>query len=143
MKKSEFITIEEFSKMYDVKVSTVKKRINEIYIAKKINNEWFILKGTRYPYRKIRKIKKDKVYITILKAIEERKYIDEKYFKIYKEDFYGILKILEDEKYIKKVKTLNNYGANKYITTMLGSKVIKEKNISFNFNINNNFGINF
>lgn len=143
MKKSEFITIEEFSKMYDVKVSTVKKRINEIYIAKKIDNEWFVLKGTRYPYRKIRKIRRDKIYITILKAIEERKYIDEKYFKIYKEDFYGILKVLEDEKYIKRVKTLNNYGANNYITTMLGSKAIKEKNTSFNININNHFGINF
>ena len=142
MEKDNYITIEEFSKMYNIKVSTIKKRINEIHLAKKIDGEWYILKGTRYPYRKSKKIKKEKMYITVLKAIEERKYIDENYFKIYKEDFNGILSILEENKYIKKINTLNNYGANNYITTMLGSRTIREKNINFNIVINNNFGIN-
>lgn len=143
MNKEDYISIEEFSKMYGIKVRTLKMRINEIHIAEKFDNEWFILKGSRYPYRKSKRVKKDKIFVTILKAIEEKKYIDEKYFNIYKEDFYGILKNLEEEKYIKKIETLNNYGANNYIITISGSKVIRKKNISFNININNNFGINF
>ena len=116
MENGDYISIEEFSEMYNVKVNTVRKRINEIYGAQKIDNSWYILKGSRYPYKKNNRIKKNKIYLTILKAIEERKYIDEKFFKIYKEDFNGLLKCLEDAKYIKRIETLSNYGANNYIT---------------------------
>ena len=124
------ISIDEFLNIYNVKLSTVKKRADSIPGLKYQAGEFEILKGTRYPgdfHRyKMKNNSKKKRYV-LLKAISEYKYIDHLILGLYQEQFVDMLKGLLDAGLIKENNMPNNYGANAYDCTTKGDKVLKNK----------------
>ena len=122
------ITIEEFSNNAKVKIATIKRRYKEIPGISKIDGEFVILSGTRYPCRKNNNLKDsyDRRYY-LLKAISEYKYIDHNILRIEHKQFIDMLKDLLSAKLIKRNGLSNYYGANAYDCTSKGEEVLKSK----------------
>lgn len=122
-KENKYISIEEFAKMSDKKVSTIKRRYKEIPFIDKENN-YRVLEGTRYPYKCRKKYKDDYSRRRILLvAISKRQYIDYNKLGVYKATFEKFLKDYVDEGLIEKNGLGNVYGANEYDCTTKGSKI--------------------
>jgi hypothetical protein len=127
MKK--YITIDEFAKEVNVKVTTIKKRYKEkgILGIERAGDEWFIMRGTRYPYNlraRKPKLPEDFRYI-ILRAIAENKYIDEKMLHISKSDFSRYIQDYVNQGALEK----NTYSwfegtANNYQSTPIGDHIV-------------------
>ncbi|PID82185.1 MAG: hypothetical protein CSB16_02580 [Clostridiales bacterium] len=126
--KNNYISIEEFTNMYNIKASTVKRRKDDIPGLKYENGEFYILEGTRYPSRDNYKLENaaDRRYV-LLKAISEYRYIDHVKLKLYKQQFDDMLKELLSAGLIKENKLYNKYGANGYDCTIAGEKVLDLK----------------
>lgn len=123
------VSIDDFLQIAGVKISTVKKKKDEIPGLSYANGKFDIIKGTRYPfYLHGRKIKDsaDRRYLLLL-AISQYKYVDHLKLKVYPEQFEALLKELLDGELIKLNHLYNHYGANAYDCTSKGDEILKMK----------------
>ena len=115
------MTIEELADFNGIEVATVKKRLGQIPGVELIDGEYVIPDGSRYPYDahryKFNDI--DKRRRALLDAISKFKYVDSKTLKMTEESFVVMLEELEKAGYIMNNGSSNEYGANKYDTTLL------------------------
>ena len=122
------MTIEQLAKNGKVSTKQVKKRWRDIGGVTKIGGALNIPEGTRYPMRKMRNIDthEEKLY-ALLKAIDTYRYIDEVMLRIPKTSFDILIHELIDAGWIQDNGSGNEFGANRYDSTRLGSKVAREK----------------
>lgn len=123
------IDIEEFSRISQRKISTIKRNHAKIPGLTLIAGEFDITKGTRYPcdlHRYKIENSADRRYL-LLKTISEYKYIDHKDLKIHYEQFVDLIRELLDAELIKENNLYNHYGANAYDCTAKGDAILKKK----------------
>lgn len=124
-----YITLEEFSNMVDIKETTIKKNYKKIPGIEIIDGEYYVLKGTRYPGKvNMYKIETliDKEYV-MLKLTSQFKYIDHKMLKIYQNDFNNMTNSLVEKGYLIKNDSLNKYGLNEYYCPVEVRDIFKTK----------------
>lgn len=125
----EKISIDEFVRISQRKISTIRKNHAHIPGLKFHEGKYDILKGTRYPcdlHRYKIKDSADRRYL-LLKAISEYEYIDHVKLKIYHEQFIDLIKELLDAGLIRENHLHNHYGANAYDCTALGDALLKKR----------------
>ena len=125
----EYWTLERFAKRSDVKPETVKKRIKDIPGVEYVDRKYRVVPGTRYPMKKSR-IGKTKTAgnqcISVLKALDSKRYIDGSYLNVGEEEFSDILDMLKDNGFIKSNESLNQYGSNGYDITLAGCDYLND-----------------
>ena len=130
MAKKNMISFDEFVAICGLKKSTIQRRYKMIPGIEKVNGEYRVLSGTRYPFNMRRyKIQdaRDRRYV-LLRAISEYKYISHLELKIENKQFEEILKEFLSAKLIKENGLSNHYGANAYDITSKGLDILgKEK----------------
>lgn len=123
----EYISLNEFANIANVRVKTIINRYKEIPGIEKNGNEYTVLSGTRYPYDK-RRLKKidnyDEKRYHLLNAIYNYKYISHYELRLHQQQFEDMLLSLERANLIKINGINNPYGANKYDCTELSGKVL-------------------
>lgn len=122
------MTIEQLAKNGKVSVKQVKKRWRDIGGVTKTGDVLNIPEGTRYPMRKMRSIDthEEKLY-ALLKAIDTYRYIDEDMLGIPKNSFNILIHELIHAGWIQDNGSGNEFGANKYDSTRLGSRIAHER----------------
>lgn len=116
-----------FADKYNVTVDTVIKRYKKgeipgIYIA---GQKFFVMEGTRYPYKMNGKTKTTNVLTKqfyILEAILNDYYTDARKLNMTEEDFDDAINDLLRKKWIQKRNCQNQYGTNGYRITTEGGK---------------------
>ncbi len=124
-----YVSLEEFLNISQVSKKTVQRRYKDIPGIKYENGKFEILEGTRFPFN-IRhnalKTDGDRLLV-LLKAVDQRKYIDASILRVYQSDFEELLQTLICEGLIKPYDTANHYGANAYRITEKGIEYRKKK----------------
>lgn len=120
--------IEILAEKGNVSTKQVKKRWKEIGGVTRIKGVLCIPEGTRYPMKKPRKIDthEEKLY-ALLKAIDNERYINEDMLMTSKESFNTLIHELLELKWIQYNGSNNEYGANRFDSTLLGSRIAREK----------------
>lgn len=122
------MNIEKLAENGNVSTKQVLRRWREIGGVTKKGGDLYIPDGTRYPIRKPQKIDthEEKMYV-LLKAIDNERYINEDMLNTSKDSFDTMLRELLDLKWIRYNGSSNEFGANKYDSTLLGSRIAREK----------------
>lgn len=123
------IPLEQFAINARKSVNTIKKNYRKIPGITKINNEYRVLSGTRYPIQ-INRFSTDtsaEKRRTLLVAINRYEYIDCYALRIEQPQFKKMLRKLLDAGLIEGNGLANHYGANAYDCTELGSQVASEE----------------
>ena len=128
-----YMTIEEFSRAYNIQVSTVKKNLEKIPGVEYVDLKWRVLEGTRYFYSVRSKIQNnfDRI-ILILKALNNNQFIDYTMLNCSKHDFDQLITQLAESKLIVKNNSQNTYGTNSFSITRTGMEYVqysKEKTV--------------
>lgn len=128
-----YMTIEEFSRAYNIQVSTVKKNVEKIPGVEYVDLKWRVLEGTRYFYSVRSKIQNnfDRI-ILILKALNNNQFIDYTMLNCSKHDFDQLITQLAESKLIVKNNSQNTYGTNSFSITRTGMEYVqysKEKTV--------------
>ena len=123
----EYITLDEFLRIADIKKKTLDKKYKDIPGVEKICGEYLILSGTRntcdlHRYKLDNSAKKRYV---LLKMISRYKYISHLDLKIEYIQFETMLSELLSAGLICENGLSNHYGANAYDCTPLGDEVLK------------------
>ena len=124
-----YVSLEEFLNISQVSKKTVQRRYKDIPGIKYKNGKFEILEGTRFPFN-IRhnalKTDGDRLLV-LLKAVDQRKYIDASILRVYQSDFEELLGTLLHEGLVKRYHSVNHYGANAYRITEKGIEYRKKK----------------
>jgi hypothetical protein len=125
----EYITLDEFSKLCGISCNTIKRKYKEIPGIEKVETEYRVQKGTRYPCS-IRRYKipdsSAKRYV-LLKSISENKYISAVDLQLYDKSFSIMLDELKNCNLIYENNNGNTYGANAYDCSNLGDKILQKR----------------
>lgn len=132
MKRSvKHMTMEEFANIYGVKEKTIidrhkKKAIPGITLE---NGGYRVADGTRYPCHKNSISTADRTtrIHSLLKAINKYRYIDAEMLRVEEQSFQLMLEELEENGYIQRNNTGNDYGANGYDCTLRGGEITRMK----------------
>lgn len=125
-KRIEYIDFDEFVSIADVQAKTIKKKYKQIPGVEKTDRGFRVVSGTRYPYN-IRNTKLDDSAsrrYTLLKAINQYKYISHRELRIEHRQFEDMLRDLLSAGLIRNNNLSNTYGANAYDCTPLGEELI-------------------
>lgn len=124
-----YVDVEYFSELCHVAVKQIKRRRNEIPGLIQREGQYYALYGTRYPISVKRyQIRDDyKRVFVLLKAIDQRKYIDHMMLGLYRESFDHIIDALLQQELVQEENLGNSYGANAYICTAKGAELVHEK----------------
>ena len=124
-----YISISEFAERNDMSVESIKRNFNKIPGAEIIDDEYWILESSRYPFNvgntKLDR-RENKQYV-LLKATSQFKYIDEKMLKMPKASFETLIKELIKCGLLQKNHSNNPYGANNYDTTAKAEEVLSKR----------------
>jgi len=121
-----YVSIDEFVNKCGKRLSTIKRRHDDIPGLLYENGEFTILEGTRYPcdlHRYQIKDSADKRYV-LLKTISKEEYICAKDLRVYERQFEGFLSDLLQAGLIRPNGMSNQFGANEYDCTPDGDKVL-------------------
>ena len=128
----EYITLEEFARHYNLKPATIKKNIERIPGVEYVDRKYRVLEGTRYFYvsRSEIKTQSDQIFV-ILKALDNRRFVDEEILNCTKNEFNNLLNQLQKEGLIEENSSQNQYGANGYSLTLKGIEYSKMEKRQF------------
>ena len=127
--EKQYIPFDEFVNIAGVKERTIKKRRGDIPGLTYENNQFLVLRGTRYPcdlHRYKINDSADRRYV-LLKTISEYKYISHTDLHVYQEQFIDLLRELLEADLIKENHLSNHFGANAYDCTEKGDLALKQK----------------
>lgn len=124
-----YVSLEKFLNVSQVSENTIRKRYKDIPGIKYENGKFEILEGTRFPFNiRHNALKTDENrLLVLLKAIDQRKYIDASILRVYQSDFEELLWTLLMGHLIKPNGSANRYGANAYSITEKGIEYRKKK----------------
>ena len=108
---------------------TVLKYRNKIPLIKKVDNDYFVLKGTRLlsPIKKYKFNDNDSKRYVILDCISKDKYVDNVMLGLYEGSFLLILSDLLSAGLIRYNYNGNNYGTNAFDVTESANKLLKSE----------------
>ena len=88
-----YVSLEKFLNVSQVSENTIRKRYKDIPGIKYENGKFEILEGTRFPFNiRHNALKTDENrLLVLLKAIDQRKYIDASILRVYQSDFEELL----------------------------------------------------
>ena len=122
-----YIDLDVFARENNVKQLTVLRRIKDIpgaFVVEK--REFQFLKGTRYPYKRLKRVIVANAAYMVLDALNHSKYIDYTYVGRSKNDFDLLLSELARLKYISRNESENHFGANRYSITVQGAQALDD-----------------
>ena len=123
------IPLEQFAANAKKSVNTIKRNYTRIPGITRINGEFQVLSGTRYPFQ-IKKFSIDtskEKRRALLIAISRYEYIDCYALRIEQRQFKRMLRDLLNAGLIEDNGLANHYGANAYDCTELGAQVASEE----------------
>ncbi len=114
------MTIEELASISNIKVDTLKKNIGKVKGVNIESEEMYIPDGSRYPYdfHRYRFNNQRSRYHALLMATDKNRYVDHVLLKMPKNSFDRMVSELVDLGYLQDNGCGNQYGANKYDTTL-------------------------
>lgn len=123
------MTLSEFAKRSGRSESTIRRNWRKIPGADKVNGEIYFPVGSRYPFdmHRYKSLNTAKRYDIILKATNNKMYIDEDMLNISTNEFDFLLQQLLSKGFLDKYESNNSHGANEYLCTMKYKDEIYDK----------------
>lgn len=113
------MTIPELAARSNLSEKYVKSRIGTVPGVEAIDGSYIIPEGTRFPFdiSRYKKFTFGNCRYIIVKATDEKRYIDADMLRLSQGEFAALIKELVETNYIRAIQTENTLGANGYIST--------------------------